>query len=535
MIDFLVRLLGGDPETFRPMYRARLQMIRRRARIVQSRKRDGSGGGGSPFLTLCLFSGAYGLFFLLLASYSVPLLGAGIALTLGCAFLLLIVITEHFDVLVDPREARVLAAHPHDGRSFLLAKLAVIGNSLAILGALLFTPTAVALGFRLKSIAAPFAFLAGAAGAVVAACSSGMLIAALVLHFSGRKGLERMMPWFQVLFQVGYLLIIGSERAMRILTSPDALGMLLWSVPSFWFLAPVELVAGRPAVPALERLVLAGAVLALVLGIATRWLGQGLGERLLEPVENRSAPKARRRSPQPSQGSRGDRGRLLSLLRVHLRSDWRTRSELLVMPLLLVAWLFMSLDREDAVSLPMPVVLMFTWVLLISAGALTRSMRPDTLWFILVSPIDRLAFSLGTIPLLRGLLLAPALAGLLFLELKIAAPLEQRGAELLQMLAMGDLMLQLGKGFYPAFPFSQPSQAEGAESGQRTASILLAGLASTGIGVLATVGFGRFGTPGYLTGALVFGLLHFPVAAWARRRSERAIDRLELTALATSG
>ncbi|HET9226803.1 MAG TPA: hypothetical protein VFR31_09060 [Thermoanaerobaculia bacterium] len=528
MSDFLIRLFGGDPETFRPMYRARLQMIRRRARIVQSRKREGSGGGSSPFLTLCLFSGGYGLFFLLLATYNVPLLGAGIALTLGCAFLLLIVVTEHFDVLVDPREARVLAAHPHDDRSFLLAKLAVIGNSLAILGALLFGPTAVALGVRLKSIAAPFAFLAGAAGAVMAACASGMLIAALILHFGGRKALERMMPWFQVLFQVGYLLIIGSERAMRILTSPDALGMLLWSVPSFWFLAPVELVAGRPVVPALERLLLAGAVLAVVLGIATRWLGQGLGERLLEPVENRSVPKARRRSPRPS---RGDRGRLLSLLRVHLRSDWRTRSELLVMPLLLVAWLFMSLDREDAASLPMPVVLMFTWVLLISAGALTRSMRPDTLWFILVSPIDRLAFSLGTIPLLRGLLLAPALAGLFLLELRIAAPLEQRGAELLQMLVMGDLMLLLGKGFFPAFPFSQPSQAEGSESGQRTASILLAGLASTAIGVLATVGFGRFGTPGYLTGALVFGLLRFPVAAWARRRSERAIDRLELTAL----
>ena len=45
----------------------------------------------------------------------------------------------------------------------------------------------------------------------------------------------------------------------------------------------------------------------------------------------------------------------------------------------------------------------------------------NTLWFILVSPIDRLAFSLGTIPLLRGLLLAPALAGLFLLELRIGA------------------------------------------------------------------------------------------------------------------
>lgn len=528
MNDFLVRLFGGDPATFRPMYRARRQMIRRRARIVQSRKRDGA-GGSSPFRTLCLFSGGYGLFFLLLATFNVPLLGAGIALTLGCAFLLLIVVTEHFDVLVDPREARVLAAHPHDDRSFLLAKLAVIGNSLAILGALLFTPTAVALGFRLQSIAAPFAFLAGAAGAVVAACASGMLIAALILHFGGRKTLERMMPWFQVLFQVGYLLIVGSERAMRLLTSPDALGMLLWRVPSFWFLAPVELAAGRPAVPALERLLLAGTVLALVLGIATRWLSQGLGERLLEPVEGRSVPKARRVSARPS---KGDRGRLLSLLRVHLRSDWRTRSELLVMPLILVAWLFMSLDQEDMGSLPTSFALMYAWVLLISAGALTRSARPDTLWFILVSPIDRLAFSLGTIPLLRGLLLAPAFLGLLLLELRVGAPLEQRGAELLQMLVMGDLLLLLGKGFFPAFPFSQPSQAEGSESGQRTSSILLAGLASMGIGALATFGFGRFGVPGHLAGALFFGLLRFPVAAWARKRSEQAIDRLELLQIA---
>ncbi len=499
-------------------------MIQRQARIVQNRKKERV-RGASPFRTLCWFAAFYGFFFLLVAATSLPLLGAGVTLTLGCAFLLLIVITEHLDVLVDPRGAVVLAAHPHDDRSFLLAKLAVIGRSLAILGGLLFLPTAVVLGFKLESPAAPFAFLAGAAGAVAATGASGMLLGALILRLAGRRGLERLMPWFQGAFQVGYLVIVGSERAMRTLTSPDALETMRWSVPAFWFAAPLDIVAEGAGKAALARLLLAAALLALVLLAATRWLGDRLGERLLEPVEIRPREKsAPRKSQRPA---RGDRGRLLALLRVHLRADWRTRSELLVTPLLMVVWMVVSMRGDDG-AINTPLVFFYVWLLLLSGDTLTRSSRPDTLWFLLVSPIDRTAFSLGTVTLLRVLLLAPGFVVIAWLQLRTAGSWEQGLPVLLEMLAVGDLMVLLGKGLFPEFPFSRPARSEGGAGGQRTASLLTGGLIS-GIAVGAIFGFGHFGTTGVLTGAAFFGLLRFPAAAWARRRAARAVEFLELS------
>lgn len=523
--DPLIRLLGGDPEVFRPMVRARSRMLQRQARIVQHRKHRAR--GASPFRMLCWFAGLYGFIFLILMIPSLPLLGAGIALTLGCLFLLLIVITEHLDVLVDPREAAVLAAHPHDDRSFLLAKLAVIGRSLAILSALLFVPSAVALGFKLGSFAAPFAFLAGAAGAAAAASASGMLLGALILRLAGRNALERLMPWIQGAFQVGYFLIVGSERVMRMMTSPAALETTRWAVPAFWFAAPLEIAAGGAGGSALARLLLAAAALALVLLGATRWLGSGLEERLLEPVASRPRDKpAPRKAPRPA---RGERGRLLALLRVHLRTDWRIRSELLVTPLLMVVWMTVSLRREDGAAQPM-LIFVYTWLLLISGDTLTRSSRPDTLWFLLVSPIDRAAFSIGTVTLLRVLLLAPGLAGLAWLELRSAGSWEQGLPVLLEMLAVGDLMVLLGKGLFPEFPFSRPAKSEGT-GGQRTATVLIGGLIS-GVAAGLIAAFGHFGTTGILIGAALFGLLRFPAAAWARRRAAHAVETLELTALA---
>lgn len=529
--DRLIRLLGGDPEVVRPMMRARNRMLQRQARILQNRRKDRV-RGASAFRTLCWFAGLYGFLFILMVALNIPAAGAGLALTLGCSFLLLIVITEHLDVLIDPSEAAVLAAHPHDDRSFLLAKLAVVGRALAILGSLLFVPAAVALGLKLASPAAPFAFLAGAAGAVAATGAFGMLLGALILRLAGRKALERLMPWLQGAFQIGYLVFVGSERLMNTLTSPAALETTRRIVPSFWFAAPLEIVAEGLGRDSLARLLFASAALALLLLVATRWLGDRLGERLLEPVEVRPRRKSlQRRPPRPG---RGDRGRLLALLRVHLRSDWRTRSELLITPLLLVAWLVVSLRRDGGGGLQMTLVFFYVWLLLLSGDTLTRSSRPDTIWFLLVSPIDRAAFSLGTVTLLRVLLLAPAFAAIAWLELRSAGSWQQALPVLLEMLAAGDLMVLLGKGLYPEFPFSRPARSEGHAGGQRVTTMLVGGLIS-GAAAGAIALFGRFGTTGVLIGAALFGLLHFPAAAWARQRAARAVERLELTALAATG
>ena len=527
--DRLIRLLGGDPEVVRPMMRARNRMLERQARILQNRRNRMR--GASAFRTLCWFSALYGFLFIMMVALNSPAAGAGLVLTLGCSFLLLIVITEHLDVLVDPREAAVLAAHPHDDRSFLLAKLAVVGRALAILGGLLFTPPAVALGFKLASPAAPFAFLAGAAGAVMATGAFGMLLGALILRLAGRKALERLMPWLQGAFQIGYLVFVGSERLMKTLASPAALETTRRLVPSFWFAAPLEIVAEGLGRDSLARLLFAAATLALLLLVATRWLGDRLGERLLEPVEVRPRGKSLpRRPPRPG---RGDRGRLLALLRIHLRSDWRTRSELLITPLLMVAWMGMSLRGSDR-GVSSMLVFLYIWLLLLSSDTLTRSSRPDTIWFLLVSPIDRAAFSLGTVTLLRVLLLAPGLAALAWLELRSADSWQQALPVLLEMLAAGDLMVLLGKGLFPEFPFSRAAKNEGEAGGQRMVTALIGGLIG-GVAAGLIAAFGHFGTTGVLVGAAFFGLLRFPAAAWARRRAARAVKSLELTVLAATG
>jgi hypothetical protein len=528
LTDPLLRLLGADPPTFRPLYRTQKLLLQRGVRVVQSRR--GVFGNSSPYRLLCLFAAMYGFSScLLIVTAKSPLLGAVVALTMGCAFLLLVVITDNFDVLVNPREMQVLGALPHDGRSFLLAKLAAIGRSLSILAAFLFGIPTLGVTFS-EGPAAGLGFLAGSVAAALSTATIGLLLAAAILRAGGKSALDRLMPWIQGFFQIGYFFVIGGQRLIALGSRETVSPWLPWIWPQFWFASPLELALAGPSTSVLARLALAVATPALLLAGATRWLGAGLRERLLEPVVKTVPWKetARRRPPRGISGSgSGERSRLFALLRVHLRSDWRVRSEFLMTPLLGIFLLQFYVGGPDAPGSSTMSVFFFAWLLVLSASVLIRSSRPESLWWILTAPIDRARFSLATVSLVRAFHLAPLFAALIVTQIRTGGPWPPRLAILTEMLAMGDLLILLGKGTFPDFPFSQLRQEGGGAGASRTALTLTAGLFAS-LATLAVYVFGLLGVRGILAGAAFFALLRIPAGIWARKRAAEAAEGLEL-------
>ncbi len=522
----LLRLLGADPETFRPLYRVQKLLLSRGARIVQMRRRSLR---ISPFGLLCLYASVYGIMFVVfqLSTLRSPLLGAALSVTVGCAYLLLLVVTDYFDVLVSPRDALVLGAHPHDGRSYLLAKTAAVVRVLSILGLFLFVPPGVAAGFLWHSWLASAAFLAGAAGAAFATVLCGLLFGVLLLRTGGRAAVERLLPWFQGLFQIGYLFMIGGRHLLEMIALPPAaLSTLSWVLPAFWFLAPLEL-AGRGFAPApLVRLGLAAGSLALLLFGAVRWLGPGLSERLLEPPVRAARRPARHRS---LRGGGSERARLFAILRVHLRSDWRTRSEFLLVPLMGAFFILFYLRGAFAGRSSSGLSAFFyCWMLVLSSDVLTRGSRPEGLWWVLTAPIDRTRFSLATVSLGRAFHLAPLFAAIAIVEIRAGGSWAYRLALLAELLVLGDLLIVLGKGIFPDFPFSRP-RAEGGAAGSRTALTLVGSLVS-GVATALVLLCEWLGIPGLLAGAAGLALLHVPASLWARRRAAGAAEGTELAA-----
>ncbi len=528
--DSLIRLLGADPAVFHPLYRTQKLLLKRSVRVVQSRRGRGFFSGMSPFVLLSFYAAVYGIMgALFFAMAKNTFLGSALALTLGCAFLLLVVITDNFDVLVNPREVLVLAAHPHDDRTFVLAKIAAIGRTLSILAAFLFILPGTAAGFVLRTPWGSLLFFLGAAAASVATVAFGLLLAAALLKIGGRKLMERMLPWIQGAFQIGYLLVVGGQRLFERLTvsQPVDIGPLPWFLPSFWFAAPLEMLATGFSAPALVRLGLATATVGLLLGGTVRWLGSGLTERLLEPATAQTAAPARRKAPGRQKIHRSEWSRLFALLRVQLRSDWRVRSEFLLIPLMGAFFLlFYFPDTPGSSKGPLMSVFFYGWFLVLSADVLTRSSRPESLWWILTSPIDRTRFSLSSLSMVRAFQLLPLFAAAVLAQIRSGTALPALLATAAELLALGDLLVFMGKGLFPDFPFSR-LRAEGGAAGAR-AALTLVGSTVSGLFTGLVYVFGLWGVRGALTGAAVFFLLRFPVAFWARRRTAIAADRLEL-------
>ena len=214
---------------------------------------------------------------------------------------------------------------------------------------------------------------------------------------------------------------------------PRALGALGWALPAFWFLAPLELIergaaAGppRPAgagrrdarLPPLRRHPLARA---------------GLSARLLEPPARPAGPARHGASARLCARGGGERARLFAILRLHLRSDWRTRSEFLLVPLMgtfFILFYFRSFSLPRLAS-GMP-VFFYCWMLVLSSDVLTRGSNPDSLWWILTAPIDRARFSLATVTMVRAFHLAPLFAALAIVEVRAEGSWPYRLALLLE-------------------------------------------------------------------------------------------------------
>lgn len=524
----LVRAAGGDPAIFGPMARAQALLVKRRAGILRTRR--GVLASWSPFRALCLFAllyGCAGLMFVLGAKSR--LLGAAIALAVGCLFLLMVVVSDYFDVLVNPREQLALGAHPHDDRSMLLAKLWTVGKALAILFGFLYAPTAIAVLLTDGSVIAAVLYLAGAAGAASAAVVAGLYVAVMVLTVFGRAAYERMMPWLQTGFQVSYFVFFGGQTLLRALTTATVPPAVAWLAPPFWFLAPLEgFRTGWTAAVAGQTLLAVAVVAALFFG-GTRWLGSRVGEKLLEPV---GRAKVRPRRIARQRASRGRLARLLlgaegarffEVFRVHMRADWRTRSEFFMGPAI-SAFLLFTMRRND---IPWTGMFFIGCFLIASMDVLTRTARPEALWPVLVAPLDRARFSASSVRLLRIAQLVPMVAVLAIVR-GTAAPPAELALYCVEALLFGDLLILFGRAIFPEFPFSRPSRAD-ATTGRRVV-LILSGTLVSGVLTGGMYAAERFVPHGIFVVMLGLIVLRFPLGWWMRRRVAAAAEDIELAA-----
>ncbi|MEO8432936.1 MAG: hypothetical protein ABI592_15635, partial [Acidobacteriota bacterium] len=428
----------------------------------------------------------------------------------------------------------ILGALPHDDRSILLARLWVFARTLVILFGLLFLPSGVTTLVR-EGPAAAGAYLLGAGFACLATSVAGLYIGVAILAIFGRAAFERVMPWLQIGFQFSYFIFAGGGRFVRLMKQTSVPPRAAWAFPVFWFLAPLEALRRGGFTPALagRTLLASAAVVALVAG-GTRWLGSRVGERLLEPLERR--PRPPRRDVRHSGAARAFRlsrlfrsaesRRLFDLLRVHLKGDWRARSEFLMGPVLCGIILFTSL-RQGGVWTGIGLV---GWLLVASSDVLTRSRRPEVLWFLLVSPMDRARFSAGTVTLMRVFQLLPMFLIFAVREFsQLGMGLLDRLLFLAELAAYGDLLILAGRALFPEFPFSRPLRAEEQMSGRRMALLLIGGLVS-GLSTAVLYVFGRWGRPGTLAAIALLVAARFPAASWMRRRVAAAAEGLELEA-----
>jgi hypothetical protein len=309
-----------------------------------------------------------------------------------------------------------------------------------------------------------------------------------------------------------------------------------WAFPALWFLAPLQaLEEGGFTSATAVRAALAAAVLGFLTIGATRWLGSRVGDRLLEPIQRRTlrpAPAAAAETSGVRKVRRGgigrvfgtsERRRLFDLLRVHLRADWRTRSEFFMTPIV-CAFLLLTSGKTWT---PWVGLGFAGWLLLASMDVLTRSPRPELLWFVLVSPVDRARFSEQAVNLMRFFQLLPLLLLFAAIRWKASGPdLTARLLFLALLAAYGDLLILAGRGIFPEFPFSRPGGAE-STTGRRMAVLLVGSLASAAV-TAALYQLARRGNAGMAAAIALLAVAHFPVGAWMRRRVRTAADELEL-------
>lgn len=539
--DRLVRALGADPAVFRPVFRAQRTLLNRQAALTK-RRAGWLSRRLSPFQVLCFMTFVSGVAISAIALTFGPILvGAAVVYTFGMFFLLLNVILDDFDVLVNPSEYLVLAAHPHDGWSVLLAKIVAVGRSIAVLGMFYFAPGTIITLLSLHSVLAALAFLIGGACVTVAVASGGMLFAAAMVSMWGRAALDRILPMVQIFYMIGIIVPTVGRNALRHITLPPLakLGIAPWIAPSAWFIWPLEIATGSISSATWMRAALASGSLLAVLTIGSKWVGGRFGERLLDPPAYRRrrvrAPSLQRERRIHLIGRTPEIRTVLALISTHVRSDFGFRTQFIattITPLIILSSIFVSRNIRGIGGKPEFVLGMLGFGLTAVLGSFNRilvqSSHPEALWFILAGPTKRTRFSLATIPSLRGIVVIPYLLVLLTVAVLIrAGGPAQIAATVIGMGVLAEALLHFWRGFYRGVPFSQPIRSAGKMGGAQILAMF--GGMILGAGSVATLMVcNHLGLPYQGAAILVFAVALIFAATWARWRVSREAEGLEL-------
>jgi hypothetical protein len=465
--DSAIRLMGADPAVYRPVARAQRLILRRRNML--GRSSSGMLRGITPEQFRYFATAAFSVYLLgLVLGTPSKITVVAFTLTTGAAFLLVDLIADKFAILADPDEYQVIAAHPHDAWSVVLAKIVVVGRSIAILAACAYTLPAVATGIAFHSVATGLAYAVAAAALTITVSAGGMLATAALVALGGRSALHRLLPLFHAVYALLYAgILLGRGAFIRVEASTiDALGLWKW-FPTLWFTGPVEWATGKAGATTLVRAALAVGSFLVLLPLSARWIRTRFDECILEPVTRRTRVKVRERAasrtwrPQWSIGPRV----FLSLLFAHLRSDVAVRGGFMAAFIMPVVMLVSSQTSRSAVKeWPQYTVTMvgigLGYAAMLLAQVLQTSSRPAALWFVLIAPNGRRAFSSAMTWVIRIGLLVPAMIGLaIYVARYDRWPMEVRALYVVLVAILCDAVLVAARGFSPAIPFSLPVRA----------------------------------------------------------------------------
>ncbi|HEX7078426.1 MAG TPA: hypothetical protein VF363_08390 [Candidatus Eisenbacteria bacterium] len=524
-------------------------MAERRARFVRGGAR-GIFAGLTPFQTRCLLAFGVGAGTLgAILNATSPIVGAVVVLTLGAGMLLLVVALDYFDLLVDRGEYLVLAAHPHDDWSVLLAKLAVFTRTTMILGTCLFSPAAVAIAFTFHSVWAGVAFLLGGYGVTLTVSWAAVFLSAAAVAAGGHQAMNRVLPWLQAVYIALYLGFFSSRRFLRHVAVPDlgSLGALPWLLPTAWFAAPLELVGVRASPSAWLRGGLALTLMGGLVAVGGRWISSRFGERMLEPESGRApaawvdrgASKGRGAVPADisraarRRGDTGARGAFWILFRAQWKADYVFRMQfvsLLIAPAVLCLSLVNSgssaLLRSTRTVTALAAFVLGT-MLPMGSFAMGRSSRPSRIWCVLTSPVSREDFAMAPVGLLRRVLVLPATAMLsAYLLWRGDGPPLLRPLPAIAAALLWEDVLMFARGFTPDPPFSKPFKSA-ARTGWGRFAVGLYLYFTMGFAVLLLGLAGFAGTAGYTGLIVLFALARAGLQIWVRRRVRSAAARFE--------
>lgn len=541
--DRILRGLGADPAVYHPIARAQSRLLDRRAPGMRRSARGVTLKGIMPFHFKC-FSFALISFFMmqLILGAKSPVFGAAMALTGSAILLLMDLLLDKFDMLTNPDEYQVIAAHPHDAWSVILAKLVVIGRSVAILAACLFALPAVGAGLAFHSAEAGAAFVMGAAALTVFISAGGMLLSAVLVAAGGRRVLMNLMPIFHFSLMGLYLGAYFSREALMRAPVPrlESLGWLQWALPPIWFAAPVEAVTGRAGPAAIARGSLALGSLTVMLPLTARWIQARFDERILEPVQRaRRVPVVR----VDAERADGRVTRVSSDWMIGVRVFWRLflahmKSDTAVRAGIMTAFFipFMSagplLFSAHGAAVPFENVMVGILMALTAAGtflirSVMMSTRPTAIWFVMTAPRARISYAAAVTRVIRFGIVLPvvAAAGIYAAGAGTGSPLIRAELVILTALLADSTMVVL-RAMSPYLPFSQPVRTKRPFSW----SSLIIGAMTLAALTLFIGGFlalQHFYPAACFIPVVYAAAARWPLGIWAKRRVERESLRAE--------